>query len=326
MIVQPKVLVIGLGGTIAMGGREGGGLRLTLSAAEIVAMVGGAASMAAIETLDMKAEASSEIGLAEAAAVAQAVRAGVAAGAVGVVVMQGTDTLEDTAFALDLLLDVEAPVVLTGAMRGSDALGADGPANLAAALRVAVSPASRGLGVVAVLNDQIHAARYVHKGDTASLAAFSSPGAGPLGVVVEGRVRLMLRPASRSPTIEWRGEAPVAVIPVHGGASPDIVDAVARPGIAGVVVAALGAGHVPRSWSEPLGRLAEKMPVVLASQVGAGPVFTGGYGYPGGEIDLISRGLTTAGALTPNKARALLALLVGGGRDRAAIAEAFAVF
>ncbi len=79
----------------------------------------------------------------------------------------------------------------------------------------------------------------------------------------------------------------MAIIPVYGGASPEVIEAIAGPGVRGVVVAALGAGHVPGSWSEPLGRLAQEKPVVLASQIGAGPVFTGGYGYAGGEIDLI---------------------------------------
>jgi L-asparaginase len=183
--------------------------------------------------------------------------------------------------------------------------------------------------VVVVLNDQIHAARYAHKSHTSSLAAFTSPGAGALGVVVEDRVRLMMRPASKSPAIVLLDQPPpVAIIPVYGGASPEIIEAVSglATGICGVVVAALGAGHVPGSWSEPLGRLSQEKPVILASQVGAGPVFTGGYGYAGGEIDLISRGLITAGALTPNKARIMLSLLLGARTDRTGLAAAFAAY
>ena len=116
-------------------------------------------------------------------------------GRAGVVVTQGTDTLEETAFQLDLMLDVRQPVVVTGALRNPALPGADGAANLLAAIRVAADPAATGLGVVVVMNDEVHAARLVSKTHTHKPSAFASPAAGPLGWIAEDRVRIVLRPA-----------------------------------------------------------------------------------------------------------------------------------
>jgi len=109
------------------------------------------------------------------------------AGAVGVVLTQGTDTLEETAFFLDLYWDRPQPLILTGAMRTPAAVSADGPGNLLAAVQTAIAPGSRGRGVLVVMNDTIHAARWVSKADALSLHAFVSPDGGAAGRLVEGR-------------------------------------------------------------------------------------------------------------------------------------------
>jgi L-asparaginase len=322
--VKPNVLVIGLGGTIAMTSEAGGGLRPTLKARDIIGSASDLRDVARIDFQEVNAVASVELALADVAALAARIRSAASRGVEGVVVVQGTDALEDTAFALDLLLDGAIPVVVTGAMRGAGAPGADGPANLAAAIRVAASSAVRGMGVLVVINDEIHAARFVEKRHTSSLAAFQSPGAGVLGRVSEGRVRVLLRPADAAPTLCWGEAAPrVVVIPVAAGTGPEIIAAVSTLDPDGAVVAGLGAGHAPGSWAEPLMWLAEKIPVVLSSRTGAGDVFTRTYGYAGGEIDLLGRGLVASGSLGPGKARILLAVLLSAGADRGAIKAAF---
>ena len=120
--------------------------------------------------------------------VSEAIGDAFASGVDGVVVTQGTDNIEETSFAFDLLVDDERPVVVTGAMRSPSQPGADGPANIRAAVAVAVSPLAKGMGTLVVMNDAIHAARFVRKMHGSSPSAFASPQCGSLGVVIEDRV------------------------------------------------------------------------------------------------------------------------------------------
>jgi len=246
----------------------------------------------------------------------------------GAVVIQGTDTIEESAFLLDLLVGGERPVVVTGAMRGAEAPGADGPANLLAATRIAVSQEARGLGALVVLNYDIHAARFVQKSHTAVPSAFTSPLVGPLGVVAEGRPRLYAR-VERSPVFPTgRGSpAPIALLKMAMGYDARILKALPDTlGYAGLVVEGMGAGHVPAEVAPILGEVAKKIPVVLASRSMTGPVFTSTYGYPGSEIDLISRGLIPSGYLSGLKARLLLGLCLRQGADAAQAKAAFAPY
>lgn len=226
-----------------------------------------------------------------------------------------------------MLVGGEKPVVVTGAMRGADAPGADGPANLLAAARVAAAPEARGLGTLAVLNYDIHAARFVQKSHTTLPSAFSSPLVGPLGAVVEGRPRFFVR-VSRAPTLPSADgpPAPVALVKWAMGEDGRMVSALPGLGYAGVVVEGMGAGHVPADAAPVLGELAAKVPVVLASRAMTGPVFTRTYGYPGSEIDLLARNLVPAGYLSGVKARLLLGFRLRTAKDPGAVAEAFAPY
>ncbi|MPT22888.1 MAG: asparaginase [Starkeya sp.] len=325
---RPRLLVLSLGGTITMTTAPDGGIAPTLGAAELVAAVPGLAEVADIEARSPMKVGSASLTLENIAAVAGEIRAGFAAGIDGAVVIQGTDTIEETAFALDLLVPGERPVVVVGAMRGPQQPGADGPANLLAAALVAASDAARGLGTLVVLNDEIHAARFVRKAHTALTSAFVSDMAGPLGLVAEGRVRLLTRVAR--PALGFDpGTAPlppVALLKIAMGDDGRLLRAVPDLGYAGLVIEGAGAGHVPGALAPLVGEVAARLPVVLASRTLAGPVFARTYGYPGSEIDLLARGVLSAGLLTGVKARLLLTLALAAGADRAALAQALAAY
>jgi L-asparaginase len=234
------------------------------------------------------------------------------------------------AFALDLLWESEVPVVVTGAMRNASLIGADGGANLLASAVTAATPSARGLGVVVVLNDEIHAARLARKVHTTSPATFASPGFGPLGYVHEGEARIVLRPADRSsvpvpsaPVADW----PVALLKVGLGDDGRLLEPILAAGFRGVVIEAFGGGHLPPAIAESaaLREIVDQLPVVLASRTGSGEVLTKTYsGWVGSEADLLARGLVSAGGLDGPKARILLSLLLSGAADLDGVAQAFA--
>jgi L-asparaginase len=246
-------------------------------------------------------------------------------GAAGVVVTQGTDTIEETSFVLDLLVNRDAPVVVTGAMRNPTLPGAEGPANLLASVRVATSEATRGLGTVVVLNDEIHAARFVQKTHTSNPATFRSPLAGPIGYVFENNVRIVTRPVGHRhiELPEQTQDRPVALYTISLGDDGRLLEQIGRLGYEGLVIEAFGVGHVHSVTADPLGSLAGEMPVVLASRTGSGEVHRETYGFTGSESDLLERGLIRAGMLDGPKARLFLSLLLRSGVSREEVAEAF---
>ena len=319
------VSVLALGGTIASRPSGGALARPELTAEDLAALVGDAQGVPPLRAESLLQAPSGDLDFAAIARVAERVREVVADGAQGVVITQGTDTLEETAFQLDLLLDLDQPVVVTGALRNPALPGADGAANLLAAIRVAADPAAAGLGVVVVMNDEVHAARLVRKTHSHKPSAFASPAAGPLGWIAEDRVRIVLRPAERALALSWRGVAPdVALVSLAFSTPAAVFNTFLERTPAGMVIAGFGVGHAPAWTVEAIGELAARLPVVLASRAGAGEVFAATYGYPGSESDLIGRGCIAAGYLDPLKARVLLTLLLGEAADRERIAGAFA--
>jgi L-asparaginase len=174
------------------------------------------------------------------------------------------------------------------------------------------------------MNDEIHHAWCVEKRATSGVDAFASPGFGPVGRVIEGSVTPRFAFARPSLELSPARAAAVAIVTAAIGVEPWLLESVDTTGFEGLVVAGLGAGHVPPSWIEPLARLASTRPVVLASRIGAGPVHRSTYGFAGSEIDLLARGLISAGYLSPAKARLLLSFAIGAGLGRAAIANQFA--
>ena len=324
--VGPRVVLFALGGTISMAGQDGRGVIARLAGRDLVGSAG-ALGADRIDVRDAAAVPSANLTFGDLLDVVDEAAAAVAGGVSGIVLTQGTDTLEETAFLVDSVWPHGAPFVLTGAMRNPALPGADGPANLQAAVLVAASAAARGRGALVVFNDDIHAARYVRKTHSTSTATFSSPDTGAIGHVVERVPRFLAQVAPRTPiTGLARDRLAATRVALYTMTLDD--DGMLLGQLAGsyhgLVVAGFGAGHVPAALAPVLGDLAATMPVVLTSRTGAGPVLSDTYGAIGSERDLASRGLINGGFVHPYQARVLLRLLVAQGAPASAVATAFA--
>ncbi len=309
-----------------------GGVVTRLRGADLAAVLeglagGGAGDDVSLDIKDMRAVPSADLSFDDLLDVVDAAAEAVAGGATGVVLTQGTDTLEETAYLVDLVWPHDAPFIVTGAMRNPTLPGADGPANVVASVRVATSSVSRDRGVLVVFNDEIHAAALVRKSHSTSPATFISPDLGPVGHVVEGTPRFLASPVRHRPVDVVRREALASTrIALYTALFDD--DARSLDGIAatcqGLVVAGFGAGHVSSGLAATLGDLAARIPVVLTSRTGAGSVLSNTYGAVGSERDLRERGLINGGFLHPYKARILLRLLVAADVDSDGVHAAFA--
>ena len=242
----------------------------------------------------------------------------------GVVITSGTDTIEELAVLCDALADSDAPAtVVTGAIRPATSPGADGPANLADAVAAAGSLQTTGLGAVVCFAGELHAARQVRKVDSTAPHAFGSPRSGPIGRVSEGRVDLFARPV-RGPRLDpesigqrvpivgsWLGDDG-ALLRAALGLRPD-----------GLVLVALGAGHLPPATLQVLRDATEGLPVVLATRPERGHQLRGTYGFEGSERDVLATGVIEAAGLAPPAARMLLLAALGSGRSGDALRSVF---
>jgi L-asparaginase len=319
------VLVLSLGGTIAMTNSSGdsAGVVPTLDAAALLAAVPGLTELnLKITARSFRSVPGASLSFNDLSQLIAVVHEELDSGIDGVVVTQGTDTIEETAYFLDLTLARSAPLVVTGAMRNPTMVGADGPANLLAAVQTAAAEHLAGLGCVVVMADEIHAAKHVCKMHSTSPGAFASPNTGPIGQVVEGNPRLIVRPTT-TPTYPAPARAVrIGLITACLGDDAELLRRLGS-GFDGLVIAGFGVGHVPAAFVDPLGDLASRIPVVLTSRTLAGPVLRSTYGFSGSERDLQDRGLINSGFLGPYKARILLHLLVAAGTEHHAIVTAF---
>lgn len=318
--VLPNIVVLTTGGTIA--GSPVAGLSYQagkMSAASLLESVPQASTLANITVEALADVGSQDINHAVWARLAQCVRSLLNNDMVdGVVITHGTDTLEETAYFLHLVCQGNKPVVLTGAMRPPHAMGADGPANLYAAIAVAAHPLAASLGVCAVMNEVLFDAVEVQKTDAGGLDAFSSRNQGPLGRVARQGLSLYPGRANGNGANKGRfadcGLGPwpmVHILYAHADMDTTLVQAMLATRPAGIVLAGVGNGNAPGVVLDMLQAAAsDGLSVVRATRTMAGLV------EPGIEVDDDSRGFIAAGGLSAQKARILLALALQQRKSR----------
>ena len=335
---KPRIHILALGGTIATRPDASGAMQMGLGADDLVAAVPLLGKIADIQAETVSRVGSHSLSFDQIHALAAKIKS---LKADGVIVTQGTDTLEETGFLLDLLLDLDIPMIVTAAMRNPALTSPDGPGNLLAAVRVACDPwvraHARALGVMAVMLDEVHAASDVLKVHPTRLNAFASPQTGPLAALVEDRVvpmALPVRDAIENARKKLGGAVgaaqPVALFWLSLDEPGGLIDAMLadrdRLGYRGAVLAAMGGGHLPERTVEIVPRLATCMPTVLSPRAGGGPLLRQTYGGPSSEIALRQAGLIWGGRLNPLKARVLLESCLRAGLARDTIAEVFDAF
>ena len=321
--MKPKVVVIGTGGTIASRYDPALGRKVAaMSGAELVDLLPGAAAVAEIEADNFATIASYQMNVDLAFRLAGRVDEALRRPDVtGVVVTHGTDTMEESVYLTDLLVDSDKPAVFTGAQRSADESDGDGPRNLLNAIRAAASPTTAGLGAMICFNDELHAARDVTKTHTSAVQTFHSHDHGKLGAIDGERVIVDRRPVRRPRYRVTRLEPGVDLIKLVLGLDARPIDAALAAGARAIVLEAFGLGNTTREVAEGVGRaVAASVPLVITSRCPAGrakPVYGGG----GGGRDLEDLGAIYAGDLAGVKARMLLMVLLADAPPMAELAR-----
>jgi L-asparaginase len=333
MAGKARIRIIGTGGTIAGEGKSSASAAYEAGKLEIGGLINaidGLRELAAIETETLFSKGSEDLGLSDWIVVARRINElGARADVDGIVVTHGTDTLEEAAFFLDLVLKVDKPVVLTAAMRAATALSADGPANLYQSVQACVAPALRGRNVLVVINGQILAGWQAVKTDSVAFESFQAYPGAPVGRIIGNRMQLYSHPLP-SPLAGSLGhivDQPAAALPavgiayVDGGCGAAPLAALRAQGCRGVVIAGFGAGTIP----EPMARLAETMadegtPVVVSSRVQNVSVLPDTMTVQGHS------GVVASRILNPQKSAMLLRLCLASGIGIGEINKSFDLF
>jgi L-asparaginase len=328
----PKIRLLATGGTIS--NRAGG----RLTAAELVASMTGVERYARVESEQFANTSSSSLTLDQWLALAKRINALFASDTdlSGIVVSSGTDTLEETAYFLNLTVRSDRPVVVVGSMRNPSTIGYEGAANLLEGFRVAADPQSRGKGVTVVLNDEINASRDVTKTDALRLQTFQSRSYGVLGVVDSDRVVYYRNTVKRHThatefdVTSMESLPRVDVVMTYQGASGDIIKAIVDQGAKGIVVASAGAGALSGTQNDGLRYASEKgVVVVVSTRTGSGRIAARGAGTEnpsGGAPAGRARSRVNAEDLAPLKARILLMLALTVTDREAEIQRMFAEY
>ena len=231
----------------------------------------------------------------------------------GFVITHGTDTLEETAYFLDTMEVPHKPIVLTGAMRSSNELGSDGVYNYLSALRVASDDKAADKGVLVVMNDEIHAAKYVTKTHTTNVSTFQTPTHGPLGLIMKHEILYFKTAEPRVRFDLDRIQGLVPIIPVYAGMTEELLDLLPVDQLDGLIIQAFGAGNVPKETAQKLNDLIQEgLPIALVSRCFNGiaePV----YAYEGGGVCLQNAGVFFVKELNAQKARLKLLIAINAG-------------
>ena len=241
----------------------------------------------------------------------------------GVVITHGTDTLEETAYLLDLTVKTKKPVVVTGAMRSGSELGYDGPFNLATSICTAISDEAVGRGVLVCFNGELNSASEVTKANSMALNAFRTPNFGPIGIVDNDNV-IFYRDANHLEKYDVsKIKKQVALIKCVVDMDSSYIDYLIEKGCGGIVIEALGRGNVPPKMVEGIKKAIElEIPVVVVSRCFEGRVFES-YGYEGGGKQLKDLGVIFGDTLPGQKARIKLILAINSGMNIHEVARAF---
>jgi L-asparaginase len=313
-----RVAVIFTGGTISMvADAAAGGKVPTLDGAAILARAPGIEDIADLVPIDLGRTPASHFSFPKLFEIASEIRRSQADPSIdGVVVVQGTDVIEETAFLWDLVLDGPEPVIVTGAMRAASDVNDDGPQNLRDAVRCAASAELRGTGVHVVLDGTINPGDAVTKTHAAALSSFQCLDTGPLGRLVDGRLVLHRDRGPRRHVEADRAVDGVSLLTAHVAMDGSLLDAAAGLHPPGIVVEATGAGNTSAALLEAATRaMGQGIVVAFTSRCAAGAA-SDGYAFPGGGATWVRAGALLAGHLSGPKARVALACGLGAGLDR----------
>jgi L-asparaginase len=324
--MMPSVAIVFTGGTISMRHDPvAGGNVPVLSGADLLATVPGLDTIATLVPIDHGLTPASHFTFSALFEVWDIIRGALADDeVVGAVVVQGTDTIEETAFFFDLLQDGSKPIVVTGAMRAASDPGYEGPENLRDAVRAAASSALRGAGVVVVLAGSIEPADDVIKTHASALDTFRSLNSGSLGRIEGEKVVLVRSRGPRRHVATTTAAERVRLVVATVAADGMEIEALRAAGADGFVVAATGAGNTsPLLLAAAERAMADGLPVVLTTRSPAGAA-SAAYAFPGGGATWVRAGAMLSGHLGGPKARVALALGLGAGLDGAGLAALLA--
>ncbi|ASM34956.1 anthranilate synthase component II [Campylobacter sputorum subsp. bubulus] len=325
-MIKPKISIGALGGTICMSsnGNNNGAIP-TFGADDLVNVIPSLKQIAQIHAKTILSLPSGSLKIKHLLEIFKWAKEQIKSGANGVIITQGTDTIEESAFFLNLIWDEEIPLIITGAMRNPDNISPDGAGNIYASVLTALSEESKNRGVLVVLNDTIHSAKWVHKSNTFSIQTFISINAGIQGVVVENCVKYITHAGNRkiykfNDSIFPKIEIITSCIDNDARTIRLLTDAK----FDGIIINGVGAGHVSYDMSDIIKDI--NLPIVIASRAETGICATKTYGYKGSEIDLINQGCIMSGWLSAIKARLLLMVLISNKMDLKEIKDEFENF